>query len=481
MPPTSKAQVLHGIRWNLVTSFIRRVISLILLFFLAKWLSQEDFGIFRTYSLILLLGSILAIFGMDNQFLTNKKHPNLSLFSFTQLGLISSLVISVALAVLACSLGKLYGSEELGLILQASSVFVIIEMLRKRMRVRAQALLKFRELAMAETWNVLFYSALAIIVIFFVRQVWVYILLFFLGNAVEALYLFCVLPRERSLELKRLFSVFWLIRSLALLKRNLSFNLNVSLTALINNFAGNAPILFLGTLVAPSYMGLYFFATQLIGVPINMFTSSVSAVFYPTFAKSDKQQTSAGIASYSRLSLKLGVPLLVFYAFGLNLVIPLLLGHKWNAALPLLYYLVAYFGTSLLNDPISSIPYICRKPHWELIWNLASLALRLMALYLGIRHSFNVAILAFCIASGLMNIVFYVMSLILLQDKVLLPLSKVIGAAIFATGLSFALHRVQSTSSPLVWAGLAFFAYLAGLMISDRKLLPELKVIVKGK
>ena len=482
MPPkTPKATVLHGIRWNLATSLIRRVISLILLFFLAKWLSQEDFGIFRTYSLILMVGTILAVFGMDNQFLTNKRHPKLSLFSFTQLGLFSGLVFSIILAILGKSLGRLYGSAELGLILQLSSGFVLVEIFRRRMRVRAQALLKFRELALAETWNVIFYSVLGVVIIFFFRKVWVYILLFFLGNLIEAGYLLVVLPPDRGLSLKRLLSGLWLKSSLGLLNRNLSFNLNVSLTSLINNYAGNAPILFLGTMVEPKYMGLYFFATQLIGVPVNMFTASVGAVFYPTFAQSDTRQVSAGIAAYSRYSLKLGVPLLVFFAFALNLVVPLVLGEKWNDALPLLYYLVAYFGTSLLNDPISSIPYICRKPHWELIWNLCSLALRVLVLYLGIRHSFNAAILAFCLASGFMNIVFYLMSLILLRDKVMIPVLKVLAAALFATVLSFVLYWLQSQPLPLLWAGLTFVLYLSGLVITDRALLVDLKSVLRGE
>ncbi len=470
--------VLRGIRWNLATGVLRRIISGTLVFFLADWLSQADFGVFRTFSLILVVGTTLAVFGMNNHYLTDKRRRHLDLFAFTQISSALALLISIAISLASGFLGRVYHSPELGLILRWAAFFVIVEVTRANVRAKAQLLYRFRELAIAETINVLFYTVLCLSVIYFVREVWLYVLFFFLGNLIEVIYLLCVLPVSRSIRFKRLFSLKWWRVSLRNLKQSLSFQINVSVIELVNTYSGNAPILFLGTMVAPQYMGLYFFATQLVGVPVSMFTSSVGQVLYPVFAQNDNRSRVDGISAYARLALKVGLPLLIFFSFLLNLFIPIVLGDKWNQALPLLYILIGYFGTSILNDPISSIPYICRKPHYELIWNISTLALRLLALSLGIMISFEVAILAFCLVSGLMNCVFYLMSLRMLQAPLLPQLRSLAFAILTGLVLILMLRQVQDTPLALLKGCLIMVVYALITFLTDRRIYPGLRKII---
>lgn len=107
---------------------------------------------------------------------------------------------------------------------------------------------------------------------------------------------------------------------------------------------------------------------------------------------------------------------------------------------------------------------------------------RLAALILALIVPFQVQAMSYAIPEtwGGVNIVFYVMSLILLRDKVMIPVLKVLAAALFATVLSFVLYWLQSQPLPLLWAGLAFLLYLAGLVITHRSLLVDLKSILRG-
>lgn len=202
----NSSAVLRGIRWNLATGVLRRIISGTLVFFLADWLSQSDFGIFRAYSLILVVGTIIALFGMNNHYLTDKRRRNLDLFAMTQLSTASAILVSIVFSLISAPLGRIYHSPELGMILSWASVFVIVEVLRANVRARAQILYKFRELAIAETINVIFYSVLCLAVIYFVRDVKYYVLFFFLGNLIEVLYLVYILPTQRSIRLSRIMS-----------------------------------------------------------------------------------------------------------------------------------------------------------------------------------------------------------------------------------------------------------------------------------
>jgi len=162
-------------------------------------------------------------------------------------------------------------------------------------------------------------------------------------------------------------------------------------------------------------MGVYFFASQLIAIPIGMLNTSLSQVFFPVLAQSETAASVSGIRHYTAIVLKIGIPALIFYALILQYLVPLIWGDKWLSALPLVLYLVLFYGTSMLHNPISGIPYICRKPQWELLWNIVTLGLRIIALFLGMKVSFAFAILLFCIVSAFMHLAFYYLSLTLLK------------------------------------------------------------------
>ncbi len=148
-----------------------------------------------------------------------------------------------------------------------------------------------------------------------------------------------------------------------------------------------------------------------------MFTTSLSQVFFPLMAKGAATANLQGIRRYSSLVFKIGIPALFAYALALQYLVPLIWSSKWIQALPLILALVLYYSSSLLHHPISGIPYICRKPSWELYWNLITLALRIGSLALGLLRDFNFAILLFCLVSAVMHLVFYFMSLKLLGAK----------------------------------------------------------------
>lgn len=464
----NSATVLHGIRWNLITNVIRRILSFVLLLFLASWLSQSDFGTFRTYSLILAIVSIFAVIGLDSNYITDPRRRQLNLFSFAQIGLGLGLLFSIAIALASSWLGSLYRNPELGIILRFTSLFIFVEVLRILLHNIAQMQMQFKLLALAETWNVVFYTIFGLAIISQFRYVWLYVLLFFLGNLVEALYLLIHLRLPASLHLGRLMSLKWLQLSYANMKRNAGFLLNVSIIRLVNSYAGNAPILLLGTITNPALMGQYFFATQLIGVPVNMFTMSVGQVFYPVFALSDSSRTLQSIRSYTRLTLSIGIPLLILYAFALDKLIPVVFRGKWDDALPLLYSLIPYFGSSMLNDPISGIPFICRKPHWELIWNIISLGLRVLSLLIGIKISFVMAVLIFSIASAVMNLSFYFMSLFLLKARLMIAALNLIGWLGIIAALILGLKLISHSAYSMLFAVLLFCGYLLAVFLLNK-------------
>jgi O-antigen/teichoic acid export membrane protein len=173
-------------------------------------------------------------------------------------------------------------------------------------------------------------------------------------------------------------------------------------------------------------MGLYFFAAQLIGVPVGMFNTAVNQVFFPVFAGKKDGDIAAMASRYLRLVGNLGLPLLLLFSFVMMHAVGWLLGDKWREAIPLIPLMFLIFGASFYSNPIGGIPFIKRKPGWELTWNLLSLGIKAGAMIWGMQTSFYTAIWAYAVAGTVTNISFYLMSMHLLNIRLVPALRSVL-------------------------------------------------------
>jgi O-antigen/teichoic acid export membrane protein len=477
----NKSHVLSGIRWTLVTSVFRRMLTLVLFYFVARWLTKEDLGIFRTYCLILGLVSTFGTLSLDFHYIIEQKKSHTGLLALWQMAAVSSGLGIILLTALSGVIGILYKSPVLGNLFLYTSVFLLSEILRKTVRAMAARRQQFRELALAETYNVALYSVLSVLALYFIRSVWVYVVIFYLGNLLEAIYLWS----KNSDAVKRTLAI--LIKQRKVLSLSLyrfrAFLTQATLVSVVNLFSGNAPILLLGLMIEPVYLGVYFFASQLIGVPVGMFNTAVNQVFFPVFAGKKDGDITAMAARYLRLVGNLGLPLLLLFTYVMMLAVSWLLGDKWSDAIPLLPAMFLLFGSSFYSNPIGGIPFIKRKPSWELTWNVASLVIKSGAMLWGLRYSFETAIWAFAIAAAVTAIAFYLMSMHLVKLRFSSALRNVLVSflpVLVYTPVLIVISRMSGLLS-VVMAVAAGGLLLAGLnVISKGKLKADIRMIVSG-
>ncbi len=409
----TKSHVISGIRWTLITSVIRRSITLILFYFIAKWLSKEDLGIYREYCLILGLFTVVSSLSFDFHYIIEQRQSHTGLIALWQITAIASVTGFIVLNLSSGRLGTLYDSKLLGNLLHFTSIFIIVEIIRRTVRSMAIKYMQFRELALAETYNVIFYSAVTLAALYLYRSIWVYVIVFYLGNALETIYLWNLNRGKISKALGRIFRQRKLL--CLSLRHYRSFLTQATLVSVINQFSGNAPILILGMIIEPVYMGIYFFASQLIGVPIGMFTNAINQVFFPVFAGKKDGDIGSMVSRYIRLISYVGIPLLMLFSFIAMYAVNLLFGSKWGDAIPLIPTMVILYGAGLYVTPISGIPFIKRKPGWELIWNTIALIIKAGAMLIGLQTSFITAIWAYAVSGAVMSFVFYFMSMYLIK------------------------------------------------------------------
>ena len=480
----NRSHIQSGIRWTLVTSVLRRLITLILFYFIAKWLTKEDLGVFREYSLILALFTAVFSFSLDTNYIVESNKERTGLVALWQMTIFSSAAGFILLSICSGVLGIIYKSAMLGNLFRFTSVFLIIELVRRTLRAIATKRLQFKEISLAETYNVVFYSIVSFIALYFYRSLWLYVIIFYLGNTLEMLYLW-KLNKEVVREALR--KTFRKSRSKILslsVKRYSRFLTQATLVSTINMFSSNAPILIMGMIFNPTYMGLYFFASQLIGVPIGVFSAAINQVFFPVFAGKKDSEISNIAFRFTRLVGFAGLPLLLFFSFLTQYLVLLLFGDKWSDAVPLIPIVFVIYGFSLYSSPLGGIPFLKKKPGWELIWNIASFAVKIGAMLLGLLISFSAAIWSFAVASAVMGVVFYLMSMQLVQVKLSEALQKLliswIPFAIYAL-LVYAVMRMQTlTAITVASIGFAILMFVVNVF-SKGKLISDIKLFTAYK
>jgi O-antigen/teichoic acid export membrane protein len=412
-----KQHILSGIRWTFLTSVLRRSIGLVLFYFIANWLTKTDFGVFREYNLLLVFMTGISQLSLDNLLIVNRRHSQIALFSLWKTTLLSALVITLLFPLLAGVFGNWYDSYALTRLLMFTSIFAALEVVRRAVRSLAISHQQFRQIALAETANVLFYSVLSLIILFFYRQLWIYLVLFYLGNAVETIWLWNVNKAQILLQLSRILQGRYQRVCSKVLLRNGSFLGLSTAVYTLNQTAGNAPILILGLLVAPEQMGIFYFASQIIGLPVGMFTTAINQVFYPVFAGQKDADIGKLTSRYVRMVGLIGLPVLLIFSYVMGYAVLWLFGEKWIEAIALIPIMFVLYGFSLYCSSISGIPFVKRKPSWELIWNIVALIIRIGAMLLGMRVSFIMALWMYALASAVMYLVFYLMSMQLIKIR----------------------------------------------------------------
>lgn len=409
--------VISGIRWTLITSILRRIITLILFYFIAKWLSKEDLGVFREYSIIMAFMALVSFLSLDYHYIIEQRRDKTSLTALWQITFIASIIGFILLNIGSSLIGYIYKSDILGKLFSYTSIFFVVEMFRRAVRSVATKRLQFKEMAVAETINVIFYSLVSILALYFVRTIWVFLIVFYLGNMVELIYLWKCNQAEISKTIKNSFSITRRKVLSLTWKANRAFLTQATAVSIFNQISTNAPILLLGLIIKPELIGLYYFSSQIIGIPAGMFTNAINQVFFPVFAGKKDGDIGNMSTRYIRLVGYIGMPSLLVFSFIMTFVVGWLFQDKWDEAIPLIMPLFVLFGTGLYCAPLGGVPFIKRKPNWELNWNIGSLIIKMIAMYIGLQTSFVMAIWLYAIASAISNIYFYFMAMVLVQQK----------------------------------------------------------------
>ena len=174
--------------------------------------------------------------------------------------------------------------------------------------------------------------------------------------------------------------------------------------SVVNTLGGSMPILLLTPFFLIGDIGYFGMALALAFRPINIISNSLNQVFYQTTAvrvNHDLEILPFFKRFISRTALIL-VPSFILLYFILPWLTAFLLGHGWSETGEYIRLMLPWLLMSAMVAPISYLADIFEKQQIGLLFEVASILMRLSGLLVGIYFkSFYLAIALYCVASTL--------------------------------------------------------------------------------
>ncbi len=417
---------LKSFQWSLFTALLRKIILFGVFLLIAKAITKEDLGIFREFSLVLGIFTGISFIGFKDLLIVKKENTKALFQQLFLFSLFTSLISLIGLNLLAPLIGKYYKSEVLSSLLVSLSPLISLEIMRIAVRSYYQKILRFKLLSIIETVNVIVYSTLIVFFYFLKIDINSLIIIFYFGNFVEFILLLSFESELMKDTVKKIFTKNLITDFLTTYKNNFKFLITATSNNLISHLINDLPVIILGILFNPVFIGIYYLANQLIGQPVVLACNSLGQVLFPTFTFLNKVEIYQRLNKFFKIVTRLAFPLfflLVIYVINL---VPLLLGDKWNEALPIVAILAFPLATTMLMNPISSLPYVLELPHIEMIFMIVNLSLKSLAIYLGHFTGFETALIYYAIITVVIHLIFLALIVHLIKGNVFKTLFSII-------------------------------------------------------
>lgn len=421
-----KRDTFKSFQWSFLTALLRKVFLFGIFLLIAKEITKEELGLFREFSLVIGILTGISFLGYKDLFIIKRDSFTRYYKNLWAVTWITSLVFMAILIGIAPFIGGYYKSEIITKLLIYLSPLLPLEIIRNTTRSFYQKRLKFKLLSIVETINVISYCLLIVLYLFIGLTVTRLIIIFYIGNVIE---LFLLLLLER----KELLPLIWsalkpaVFQDLILtIKENFRFLGVTSLNNLIALSSADLPVLIIGYLYNPAYVGIYYLAYQLIGQPVVLACNSLSQILFPTFALLKLPEIEVRLNKFFKI-VTLGVfPLLFLLVVAILNLTPLFLGDKWAEALPIVLILSFSLASNMLINPISSLPYVLELPQYEMIYFILNIILKSSALLLGYRYGFETSLKFYATTTVFLHFIFLFMIFKITKMAVVKSFSKVL-------------------------------------------------------
>lgn len=337
--------LVHGIAWTGAGKWLSQALSWLSTILVIRLLSPDDYGIFGMAMIYLGLVMLVNEFGLGAAVVANRD------LSREQIAQINGLCLSLGIAAffLSClaavPLAHFFRASAVRDVVIVMSVSFILASVKTVPSALLERDLKFKVVAIVDGVQAVAQAASTVVLAYLGYEYWALVFGGLIGMALSS----SVLVTCRPHPMQRPY--------LGTIGKALTFSWHVLMTRIMWYAYSNTDFMVVGRVLGQTALGFYTVGWNLAQMPLEKITGLISRVSFPLF--SAVQHDKNALRRYL-LMLTEGIALLTFpVAFGLAIVadqfVPVVMGEKWNSAIPALTILAAMTALRAIVPPIPQV------------------------------------------------------------------------------------------------------------------------------
>lgn len=351
---------------------VQRGLGLVSMTILARLLIPADFGLVALAATIVAAFELLTAFNFEIVLIQNRFADRTHYDTAWTFNVVIGVSIALVVAIVSDSAAEFFHEPRLAAVLLVLAVAFAIKSFTNIAVVDFQKDLRFVEDFKLRAMQSIARFAVTIPLAFWLRSYWALLFGILAGSIIKVFLSYWVAPYRPSLTLTALremirFSSWLLANSILVFLRN------------------RATELFLGRIAGLQALGLFAIGFEISNLPTSELVAPINRAVMPGYARmADKlERLRDSYVEVVSMIAMLAFPAGVGIAVTAHLIVPVLLGEKWLAAIPVIQILAFYGSLNALFANSSALFNALARPHIITIIQVASILLLIpLAIYM---------------------------------------------------------------------------------------------------
>jgi PST family polysaccharide transporter len=410
-----KRKIMTGLLWTAAQNSSQQVVGLITFSVLAGILGPEPFGLMAMAMVVVTTLTIVVNQGLLEGLLQRAEIEPIHLSSMFWFILTAAILFAAGMLATAGPVARVYGQPDLGGVLQALSPVPIFMAVAAVPAALLRRKLQFRTFVIRTMFCMILGAIVGITLALRGFGAWALV-----GN---------LLTQEATNAIVLWFATDWrprLLFSWRRLRSLLAYGVQIALLRGLSVLDNQAPRFFIGSGLGPIALGELQLATTVLRFIKQLFVSPFSMVGMPATARiqNDPRKVERLLSTATRVGNLLLYPAFVGIAVTAPLLVPVMFGPKWLAAVPVLQIMTLSGFAGMYVDLCAATLRGLGKPQWLLVTRVIRVTVSVILAVGAVRYG----VLAVAAVLAIRGIIFLPMDLWVLRRAGGPRLGSMIGA-----------------------------------------------------
>jgi lipopolysaccharide exporter len=382
-----------GAIWMVFAKLVDRSLGFISTLILARVLIPQDFGIVAMAMSLVVLLELLGAFGFDTALIQKQTRERRHWDAAWTFGILVGVTVAALMVVSAPLVADFYDEPNLSTVIRVLAIGSLAQGFQNIGVVAFQADMRFDREFVFMTSKKLIGMGVAIPLVFILESYWALVIGQTAGRIAGTALSYCVHPYRPKIALQGVSDLFHFSKWLLVIN-------------IVSYLKERSSDLIIGRVSGPAALGTFAVSYELASLPSTELVAPINRAVFPAYAKlalQSRQALSVEYLSVIGLIMLLAVPAVLGVAASAPLLIPVVLGPNWVAAIPVVMLLALFGFTNLIQSNAQAAYLALGRADVPAKINMVHVAIQIIAM-IPLTRSYGVtgAAIAYLVTAAIM-------------------------------------------------------------------------------